>query len=188
MRASIVTVMSATTHALEAWPVWPERPLGTSTETTRAGLAFTQAIQMSKGARTSPWKPVPSMQSRATSAVTRSSASSSREGPTTIETPARTALCATWRARSPESSSGSIGVTTLTFTPRESSASAATQPSPPLLPKPVRTTTLSTSPSSSTSCAAAYPARCMSSETLTPSRVRATSTHLTSSMFKTGCM
>lgn len=50
----MVTVRSATTQALPAWPVWAERPLGTSTETTRQPEAFTHSIQMSKGARTSP--------------------------------------------------------------------------------------------------------------------------------------
>ena len=139
-RASMVTVRSATTQAPGACPVWAERPLGTSTATTRTPELFTQSIQMSNGARTSPWKPVPNMQSSATSEAERSPSSSSRDGPTSVETPARTARCATWRARSPESWSGSTGVTTLTFTPWASRASAATQPSPPLFPIPARIT------------------------------------------------
>ena len=188
MRESIVTVMSATTQTPSACPVSAERPLGTSTATTRAGHAFTHSIQMSNGGRTSPWKPVPSMQSSTTSAVARRASSSSRVGATITETPARTALWATWRARSPESASGSIGLTTVTLMPFPWSASAATQPSPPLLPSPTSATTFSAAPSSRDSRAAASPARRMSSATLTPSRVSATSTRLTSSMFSTGCI
>ena len=52
--ASMVTVVSATTAAPGAWPDCAERPLGTSTETTRAPEALRHSIQMSKGARGSP--------------------------------------------------------------------------------------------------------------------------------------
>ena len=49
-----VVVVSHKPAFRPAWPVWAERPLGTSTETTRQPEAFTHSIQMSKGARTSP--------------------------------------------------------------------------------------------------------------------------------------
>ena len=151
----MVTVRSATTQRLGTAPVCADRPLGTSTATTRAPEELRQSIQMSKGARSSPSNPVPSMQSSTTSAFSSSASSSGREGPTMMGTPALTADWATTRARSPRRSSGAIGVTTWTARPLALSVSAATQPSPPLLPMPVSTTTVSESGSERTSCAAA---------------------------------
>ena len=49
-KASIVIVTSATTTAPGARPVCAERPLGTSTETTRAPEEFSASIQMESGA------------------------------------------------------------------------------------------------------------------------------------------
>ena len=187
-RAIMVTVTSANTVADGAWPVWAERPLGTSAATTRAPEPLTTSIQMSKGVVGLPWKPVPRMASTTTSASVSISSRTSRGGATTTGTPASTAPLATMRARSLLSRSGGTAETTVTSTPEPRSSCAATQPSPPLLPIPHRTTTRETSSMCRTSCDTALPARCMSSETLTPSRVSARSTDLTSSTLRTGCI
>ena len=146
------------------------------------------SIQMSKGARGAPWKPVPKMASTTTSLSKRSCSNAGRGGATTISTSAASAFFATMRARSPLMSSGVTGLTMRTATPCFLRTSAATQPSPPLLPRPAKIVTLSCASRRSTSWAAAAPARCMSSERLTPTSVSISSTRRTSSMFSTGCM
>ena len=188
LSASIVTVTSAITQPPGAWPVWAERPEGTSTDTTRAPEALSASIQMSKGADGSPAKPVPSMESSTTSARAKRFSSCGRGGATWMRMPLSAALLAAMRARSLLIWLGWTGETMRTSRPARSSSSAATQPSPPLLPKPTHTTTVRTSGSEITSCAAAVPARCMSSDMLTPARLSASSTRLTSSTLSTGCI
>ena len=125
------------------------------------------------------------MASTTTSALSISTSSSSREGPTHTCTSRPAVRRATWRARAAGISSGSTGETISTSTPLCVKMSAATQPSPPLLPKPTNTRTRS-GLSFKISLAANSPANSMSSAFEVPSRSIISSRRTTSSVLKTG--